>query len=165
MDLLSEVNGIGRGVEPGRGVIHPTFYFASWVPGGLENLIGEGYQMTLWETESSTRPNCAVGELKDQLEENCGQPGRCDHETTVIPGKRSMSMNEKLLRRRDVEELTGLSRASIYRLISEGGFPRPVRVSATGVRWRASDIAAWIESRPVSQNELGSIAAPWEPPT
>ena len=44
-------------------------------------------------------------------------------------------MNEKLLRRRDVEELTGLSRASIYRLISEGGFPRPVRVSATGVRW------------------------------
>ena len=42
MDLLSEVNEIGRGVEPGRGVIHPTFYFASWVPGGLENLIGEG---------------------------------------------------------------------------------------------------------------------------
>ena len=41
-------------------------------------------------------------------------------------------MNEKLLRRRDVEELTGLSRASVYRLISEGEFPRPVRVSATG---------------------------------
>ena len=43
------------------GVIHPISYFASWGPGGLENLIGEGYQMTLWETERSTRPNCAVG--------------------------------------------------------------------------------------------------------
>ena len=73
-------------------------------------------------------------------------------------------MNEKLLRRREVEELTGLSRASVYRLISEGEFPRPVRVSATGVRWKASDIAAWIESRPLSTSELGSTAAPWEPP-
>ena len=73
-------------------------------------------------------------------------------------------MNEKLLRRRDVEELTGLSRASVYRLISEGEFPRPVRVSATGVRWKASDIAAWIKSRPQSTSEIGSTAAPWEPP-
>ena len=75
-----------------------------------------------------------------------------------------MTMNEKLLRRREVEELTGLSRASVYRLISEGEFPRPVRVSATGVRWKASDIAAWIQSRPVSTTELGSAVTPWEPP-
>ncbi len=73
-------------------------------------------------------------------------------------------MNQRLLRCQQVEELTGLSRASIYRLISEGGFPRPVRVSATGVRWKASDIAAWIESRPLSTSELGSAAAPWVPP-
>ena len=73
-------------------------------------------------------------------------------------------MEEKLLRRQQVEELTGLSRASIYRLISEGEFPRPVRVSSTGVRWKSSDISAWIESRPLSTSELGSTAAPWEPP-
>ena len=48
-------------------------------------------------------------------------------------------MREKLLRRREVEEITGLSRASIYRLMDEGKFPRPVRVSATAVRWKASD--------------------------
>ncbi len=73
-------------------------------------------------------------------------------------------MNEKLLRRREVEELTGLSRASVYRLISEGEFPRPVRVSATAVRWKASDIDAWIKSRPLSTSELGSAVTPWEPP-
>ena len=73
-------------------------------------------------------------------------------------------MNQRLLRRQEVEELTGLSRASIYRLISEGEFPRPVRVSATGVRWRSSDISAWIQSRPLSTSELGSAAPPWVPP-
>ena len=73
-------------------------------------------------------------------------------------------MNQRLLRRQEVEDLTGLSRASIYRLISEGEFPRPVRVSATGVRWRSGDISAWIKSRPLSTSELGSAAAPWVPP-
>ena len=58
-------------------------------------------------------------------------------------------MEERLLRRREVEELTGLSRASIYRLMGSEEFPRPVRVSATAVRWKASDITKWIESRPV----------------
>ena len=73
-------------------------------------------------------------------------------------------MNQRLLRRQEVEDLTGLSRASIYRLISEGEFPRPVRVSAAGVRWRSTDIAAWIQSRPLSTSELGSASDPWKPP-
>ena len=61
-----------------------------------------------------------------------------------------MRMNDRLIRRQEVEELTGLSRASIYRFMRRGSFPLPVRVSATGVRWKASDIAVWIESRPVA---------------
>ena len=73
-----------------------------------------------------------------------------------------MRMNDRLLRRREVEELTGLSRASIYRLMRSGSFPLPVRVSATAVRWKASDITAWIESRPVVESELGSPPAAWE---
>ena len=81
---LSEVNEFGPRVEPGRGVIHPNLCFESWVPGDLKILIGEGYKMTLYWTESSTRLNWAVGELKDQLEENCGQPGRCSQETIAI---------------------------------------------------------------------------------
>ena len=74
-----------------------------------------------------------------------------------------MGMNQRLLRRQEVEELTGLSRASIYRLMRSGRFPLPVRVSASAVRWKASDIAAWIQSRPVATSEIGSPTA-WEPP-
>ena len=58
-------------------------------------------------------------------------------------------MHDRLLRRRDVERITGMSRASIYRLMQDGDFPRPVKIGATAVRWKESDIAAWIESLPV----------------
>ena len=68
-------------------------------------------------------------------------------------------MYDRLLRRRDVERITGMSRASIYRLMQEGAFPRPVKVGSTAVRWKESDIAAWIESLPVATSDLGSNAA------
>ena len=73
-------------------------------------------------------------------------------------------MDDRLLRRREVEELTGLSRASIYRLKRDGRFPSPVKVSDTAVRWKASDITIWIESRPVATSELGSSSADCESP-
>ena len=68
-------------------------------------------------------------------------------------------MHDRLLRRREVEWITGMSRASIYRQMQEGDFPRPVKVGSTAVRWKESDIAAWIESRPEATSELGSNAA------
>ena len=68
-------------------------------------------------------------------------------------------MHDRLLRRREVERITGMSRASIYRLMQVDEFPRPVKVGSAAVRWKESDIAAWIESRPVATSELGSNAA------
>ena len=61
-------------------------------------------------------------------------------------------MHNRLLRRRQVEEITGLSPSSIYRLMKSGEFPRPVRVGRTAVRWRESDITAWVESRPEARS-------------
>lgn len=48
-----------------------------------------------------------------------------------------------LLPRYQVEKQSGLSRSSIYRLISIGIFPRPVAIGSGGVRWKQSDITAW----------------------
>ena len=59
-----------------------------------------------------------------------------------------MTMHDKLLRRRQVEEITGMSRSSIYRLMQDGQFPRPVKVGCAAVRWRESNITGWLESRP-----------------
>ena len=38
-------------------------------------------------------------------------------------------MADKHLRRRAVEQLTGLSRSTIYDLMAKGQFPRPVRLT------------------------------------
>lgn len=56
----------------------------------------------------------------------------------------------KLLRRKEVEERTGLSRSSIYLAMSQKTFPRPLRVGARAVRWRVDEIDAWVGSRPTA---------------
>ena len=56
-------------------------------------------------------------------------------------------MPEKHLRRPTVQDLTGLSRSTIYRLMEHGAFPRPVRLSPRTVAWRESDLAAWFAER------------------
>lgn len=60
---------------------------------------------------------------------------------------------DRLLRRREVEAITGLSRSSIYRLMQDGEFPRPVRVGPAAVRWRSGDVTAWLESRPLARGQ------------
>ena len=60
-------------------------------------------------------------------------------------------MCDRLLRRPQVEEITGMGRSSIYRLMQDGDFPPPVRVGPAAVRWRESDITGWLESRPLAR--------------
>lgn len=57
-------------------------------------------------------------------------------------------MAQKHLRRRAVEEITGLSRSTIYDLMSKGQFPRPVKLTEKAVAWPESAIANWLASRP-----------------
>ncbi len=46
-----------------------------------------------------------------------------------------------------VLEVTGLSKATIYRLLGRGEFPPRVQLSARCVGWRVADIDAWLEAR------------------
>ncbi|QGZ62474.1 helix-turn-helix transcriptional regulator [Paraburkholderia acidisoli] len=55
---------------------------------------------------------------------------------------------ERLLRLPIVMARVGLSRATVYRLVKDGCFPGPVRIGVRAVAWRASEIDAWMESRP-----------------
>ena len=58
-----------------------------------------------------------------------------------------------LLTRREVERRTGLSRSTLYRKMREGTFPVPLKISDRAVRWRESDIRAYVDSRPRSYGE------------
>jgi len=57
-----------------------------------------------------------------------------------------------LLRLQGVVRVTGLSRSTLYRLIADGQFPRPVRLGPRAVAWRRVDIEAWSETRPVTSH-------------
>jgi prophage regulatory protein len=52
-----------------------------------------------------------------------------------------------ILRRKQVEERTGLSRSTIYLRIQEGTFPRPINLGARAVGWLENEIEAWLASR------------------
>ena len=61
--------------------------------------------------------------------------------------EKSMTADE-LMTRPDVEALLGLSRASIYRLMRGGHLPEPIRIGLRAVRWRRSEIEAYLAGCP-----------------
>lgn len=53
----------------------------------------------------------------------------------------------KHLRRKAVEDITGLSRSTIYDMMGKGLFPRPVKLTGKAVGWPETVIAEWLASR------------------
>ena len=70
-----------------------------------------------------------------------------------------MSTIDRMLRREEVQERTGLSRSAIYRLMREDDFPLPRRLGQRAVRWRESDLEAWLASRPLATGRKAAALA------
>ncbi|END9534913.1 AlpA family transcriptional regulator [Escherichia coli] len=56
-------------------------------------------------------------------------------------------MSNNLLRLSDVIRRTGYGRAWIYRLISLGRFPKPVKIGSRSVAFIESEVDEWINQR------------------
>ena len=54
---------------------------------------------------------------------------------------------EILLRLKAVMEMTGLKHAMLYKLIAEGKFPKPIKLTERCVAWLLSEVEAFIQSR------------------
>ena len=52
-----------------------------------------------------------------------------------------------ILRRKEVEARIGLSRATIYELMSRGKFPQPIKLTEKSVGWLLSEVNAWLDKR------------------
>jgi prophage regulatory protein len=61
---------------------------------------------------------------------------------------------QNLKRLPDVLKRVGYSRSTIYQLIAEGRFPKPISLGERAVAWLESDIDAWIEARIESARSL-----------
>lgn len=55
-------------------------------------------------------------------------------------------MSMKLIRIKDVMDRTGLARSTVYKYISEGRFPRPIKLGSRAVAWVESEIESWIQN-------------------
>jgi len=69
-----------------------------------------------------------------QPQENRNMHQKVQHEPTI-------------LRRRHVEQRTGLSRSTLYQYMKDGAFPKPVQLGLRAVGWLESDISKWIAAR------------------
>ena len=65
--------------------------------------------------------------------------GNSQYQSTLISDFR-------LLRRRAVQDLTGLSKATLWRLEKAGKFPKTVQLTSRTVGYRESEILAWLTS-------------------
>ena len=53
----------------------------------------------------------------------------------------------RIIRLPEVLGATQLSRATIYRLLGSGEFPRPIKLSERAVGWRRDEVETWIATR------------------
>ena len=67
---------------------------------------------------------------------------------------RPMTEPDKIIRLKTVLDRTGLSRSTLYRKISEGTFPRQLKISVHSAGWRESAVGRWIAD-PASYRESG----------
>lgn len=64
-------------------------------------------------------------------------------------GRKTMvSVTERLLRRDEVERITGLSRSTLYTMMRHDKFPAAVRINERAVGWFESEVMEWVASRP-----------------
>lgn len=59
-----------------------------------------------------------------------------------------MSSEARILRMDDIQKLLSVSRATIYRWMEAGHFPKPFHLGPNAIAWRREVIEEWIRSRP-----------------
>jgi prophage regulatory protein len=73
-----------------------------------------------------------------------------ENERRALKSKPPIEPLDAILRRPAVEQVTGLTTSALYRLVTSGDFPKPVRITKGAVGWRLSAVHSWIESRPTA---------------
>jgi prophage regulatory protein len=66
---------------------------------------------------------------------------------------------QRFLRRPEVRKTTGLSTSTLYDLMSEGKFPRPVRIGGNAVAWVSTEIEAWQQERIAARDASRGVEA------
>ncbi|QTH23420.1 AlpA family transcriptional regulator [Rhizorhabdus wittichii] len=58
-----------------------------------------------------------------------------------------MDTNDKLLTMKEVEQIVGYCKVTIYKMVREGRFPQQVQLGPNKVAWFQSEVLIWISNR------------------
>lgn len=64
---------------------------------------------------------------------------------------------KRILRLAGVIEKTGLRQSTIYERMSEGRFPRQVKIGAKSVGWLEDEVDSWIDECAAQRDDRASI--------
>lgn len=65
----------------------------------------------------------------------------------MTASKNQQTENNRLIRRKEVQNKTGLGASSIYAMMKQGIFPQCLNLSDRRVAWIESDVDKWIAER------------------
>jgi len=64
---------------------------------------------------------------------------------------------DPMIRLNDIEKMLNVSKRTVFRLLADGDFPVPFRISANVLRWRRSAILNWLETRQAPQGDTDHV--------
>ena len=64
-------------------------------------------------------------------------------------------MSHRVIRRPEVETLTGIPRSTLYAKIAVGDFPAPIKIGQRSVGWIEVEVHEWLDNCQRSSNRLG----------
>ncbi|MGQ3674291.1 helix-turn-helix transcriptional regulator [Xanthobacter sp. TB0139] len=67
-------------------------------------------------------------------------------------------MEENFVSLSEIKKLLSVSTATVYRWMEHEGLPRPIRFSPQTVRWKQSEINAWIMQKQASSGATRGAA-------
>jgi prophage regulatory protein len=88
--------------------------------------------------------------------EEAADQGLPQRERIGVTGPHDRVMPQRILRRAEVEQTTGLPRATIYDKIARGVFPRPIKLGERSVGWLATEITEWQKARVVERDGVAA---------
>ena len=66
-------------------------------------------------------------------------------------------MQDRYLRRKEVEQITSLKDPTLWREEKAGRFPKRHRLTDRTVGWLSSEVSDWMASRPTSAGEFPNL--------
>lgn len=65
----------------------------------------------------------------------------------VVHQSRPVVPRDRLVRLPEVKGMTSCGKSTIYKMIAEGSFPKPVRLGTRTVAWPETAVLQWVQDR------------------